>query len=175
MKDKFNLQNKYWLERIESEIKFALNFSDLYPRHKREWVPLINNARKRIEKALELNRPDLFPAAVEEAEKMMAPISKFAKKHVIHCVGHAHIDMNWIWGWPETASITIDTFITVLKLMEKYENFCFSQSQASTYRIVEKYRPDLLEKANLNDEDMKLLEAIRAEQQKCEEDSSERN
>jgi tRNA (guanine37-N1)-methyltransferase len=36
-------------------------------------------------------------------------------------------------------------------------------------------RPDLLEKANLNDEDMKLLDAIRAEQQKCEEDSSERN
>lgn len=29
--------------------------------------------------------------------------------------------------------------------MEEYKGFCFSQSQASTYRIIEKYRPDLLE------------------------------
>lgn len=35
-------------------------------------------------------------------------------------------------------------------------------------------RPDLLEKANLSEEDLKLLDAIRAEQ-KCEEDTSEHN
>jgi alpha-mannosidase len=34
-------------------------------------------------------------------------------------VGHAHIDMNWMWGYDETASITLDTFRTMLDLMNE--------------------------------------------------------
>ncbi|MEW6755164.1 MAG: glycoside hydrolase family 38 C-terminal domain-containing protein, partial [Candidatus Latescibacterota bacterium] len=56
-----------------------------------------------------------------------------------------HIDMNWMWSWPETVAVTVDTFATVLRLMEEYPGFRFSQSQASVYAIVEEHRPDLLE------------------------------
>jgi len=138
-------QNKYWIERIEAELAFAIKFVELYPSRKREWTALIEKAKEKIENTIKINRCDLLPEAVKDAEKIMAPIGVYARKHVIHCVGHAHIDMNWMWSWPETVSVTIDTFTTVLKLMEKYKEFSFSQSQASTYRIIEKYRPDLLE------------------------------
>ena len=60
------------------------------------------------------------------------------------CAAHAHIDMNWMWSMPETTGIVIDTFQTMLHLMEDYPAFTFTQSQASTYEIIEKYAPSML-------------------------------
>ena len=79
------------------------------------------------------------------AEDILSPLAKTAKKYTELFVSHAHIDMNWMWGYNETAALTIDTFRTILDLMNEYPEFTFAQSQASTYEIVEKYRPDLLE------------------------------
>ena len=56
-----------------------------------------------------------------------------------------HIDMNWMWGFQETAALTVDTFRTMLELMERYPDFTFSQSQASVYHILETYYPAMLE------------------------------
>ena len=72
----------------------------------------------------------------------MAPIATVAKTYTIYCVGHAHIDMNWMWSWPETVAVTNDTFATVLKLMDEFPQFRFSQSQASVYAIIEEYNPE---------------------------------
>jgi len=83
-------------------------------------------------------------SAVLEAERRLAPVAEEAKALTVLFVGHAHIDMNWEWGWDETVSVTLDTFETVLKLMREYPAFKFSQSQAAIYRIVEQYDPDML-------------------------------
>lgn len=85
-------------------------------------------------------------AAARECETALLPVSEAAKHYRITCVGHAHIDMNWMWGFNETSAIALDTFRTVLKLMDQYPDFTFSQSQASTYRIVEEYDPEMFEK-----------------------------
>ncbi len=76
-----------------------------------------------------------------ECERRLLPMSEKAKQYTVHCVSHAHIDMNWMWSYQETVAITLDTFRTVLRLMEEYPQLTFSQSQASTYRIVEEYDP----------------------------------
>lgn len=83
--------------------------------------------------------------AAEEAEKILLPLAAEAKSYQFLCVGHAHIDMNWMWGFQETVGVTIDTFRTMLQIMEEYPGFIFSQSQASVYRILEDYAPELLE------------------------------
>jgi alpha-mannosidase len=80
------------------------------------------------------------------AEAVLAPVGKVAKKYAIHCVGHAHIDMNWMWSWPESVATTNDTFLTVLKLMDEFPDFCFTQSQASVYALIRDYNPALLER-----------------------------
>lgn len=54
--------------------------------------------------------------------------------------------MNWMWDWSDTVDICQKTFSTMLELMEEYPNFCFSQSQAKEYEILEKYNPQILEK-----------------------------
>ena len=82
---------------------------------------------------------------VEAAEAALSPMAGEAKEYDITCAAHAHIDMNWMWGYQETASVVVDTFRTMLTLMEEYPEFTFSQSQASVYEIVEKYYPEMLE------------------------------
>ena len=79
-----------------------------------------------------------------ELEQAMAPASALCKAVTVDCVAHAHIDMNWMWRYDETAVITVDTFRTMLQLMREYPGFTFAQSQASVYKIVEGYAPELL-------------------------------
>ncbi|NMB44787.1 MAG: alpha-mannosidase [Firmicutes bacterium] len=81
----------------------------------------------------------------QEAETLISQLSSRAKSYRIICAAHAHIDMNWMWRWDETVAITLDTFRTMLNLMEEYPEFTFSQSQASVYKIVEDYGQDMLE------------------------------
>ena len=81
---------------------------------------------------------------LSEMEAALAPRSAACKSLSLVCVGHAHIDMNWMWGFQETVSIAIETMRTALGLMDRYPDFHFSQSQASVYRIVERYAPELM-------------------------------
>lgn len=67
-----------------------------------------------------------------------------AKALTVLLIAHAHIDMNWMWGFNETAALTVSTFETMLQLMREYPQFKFSQSQASVYKIIEDYAPYLL-------------------------------
>ncbi|MDR3121496.1 MAG: alpha-mannosidase [Clostridiales bacterium] len=84
-------------------------------------------------------------AVAEAAESALLPMRDVAKRYTVLCAGHAHIDMNWMWRYDETVSITLDTFRTVLGLMREYPEFRFSQSQASVYEIVERFDPEMLE------------------------------
>ena len=77
-------------------------------------------------------------------EKSMEPASPRAKAITVSCVGHAHIDMNWMWSFDETASVAVDTLRTMLMLMREYPGFTFAQSQASVYRLIEEYAPEML-------------------------------
>jgi alpha-mannosidase len=53
--------------------------------------------------------------------------------------------MNWLWGFNESVSITLETFRTILMLMDEYPDFIFSQSQGCCYEIVERFDPMLCE------------------------------
>ena len=82
--------------------------------------------------------------AAAEAEEALLPMSDAAHEYEVLCAAHAHIDMNWMWGWQETVAATLSTFRTMLNLMKEYPEFKFSQSQASVYKIVEEYDPDMM-------------------------------
>lgn len=80
-----------------------------------------------------------------KAEESLMVLAPLAKSYKLLFAAHAHIDMNWLWGYNETVSITLETFRTILKLMDEYPDFIFSQSQASCYAIVEKFDPRMHE------------------------------
>lgn len=136
---------RHWVARIAAEIDFANGLCELHPRKAAAWRPLIARAHAAAEAGAATGGSRALRTAVEQAESILAPLAKTAKSYVVHCVGHAHIDMNWMWSWPETVSVTHDTFNTVLRLMEEYPQFRFSQSQASVYAIIARHNPAMLE------------------------------
>ena len=84
-----------------------------------------------------------FASSLAAVRKHLEPFQALVKDDTIHLVGHAHIDMNWLWLWPETVDVCKNTFSTVIKLMDEYPEFRFSQSQASTYIAMEELCPEL--------------------------------
>lgn len=127
---------KALLRRISCELDFARAFASLVGNA--EWLGLIDHATALIDGCT-----GEVAAAVDEAEAVLAPIGVAAKAYTIHCVGHGHIDMNWMWSWQETVATTHDTFLSVLQLMREYPSLTYSQSQASVYALMEKYHPEL--------------------------------
>lgn len=135
---------QHQVDRIDEELAFAAQLCGMHPAKAAIWRPLIARARQQMEHALAEGHLEAIPAAVAAAEETLEPLATVAKSYTIHCVGHAHIDMNWMWSWPETVAVSVDTLSTVLRLMEEYPAFTFSQSQASIYAILERYQPDML-------------------------------
>lgn len=87
----------------------------------------------------------LTKSACRKAEELLMPCAEAAKEYKIILAGHAHLDMDWMWSYHETVASTLATFRTVLNLMAQYPEFTFSQSQASVYKMVEEYDPDMME------------------------------
>lgn len=108
-----------------------------------QWDRYIDLALALMEQSIQANGA-IGDDAAQEAETALLPIGPAAKRIAVICTGHAHIDMNWLWRYDETVAITLETFRTVLQLMEEYPQFVFSQSQASVYEIVEEFAPDVL-------------------------------
>jgi alpha-mannosidase len=133
-------------DRIRAEIAFAEGLAPLHPDRRAEWAPLLEKARALAGEVREGSLRADDAERVAEAERVLAPIGAVAKTYVVHNVGHAHIDMNWMWSWPETVAVTVDTFTTVLALMDEFPGFRFTQSQASVYEIVRRHEPALFER-----------------------------
>lgn len=64
----------------------------------------------------------------------------------IHVTGHAHMDMNWLWPYPESKKMFHDNFRQVVAFMDQFPDFTMLQSQATIFSHVEKMDPPLFEK-----------------------------
>ncbi|MEA2012624.1 MAG: glycoside hydrolase family 38 C-terminal domain-containing protein [Verrucomicrobiota bacterium] len=106
------------------------------------WIELVCESKKILKNELERDNPNIRKVT-QEIETILEPIGQYSKEFHIHCVGYAHIDMNWLWSYQETVAAVNDTFITVLKLMDEFPDFCFSQSQGAVYDIIRKFNPEV--------------------------------
>jgi len=131
------------LERLKVEAQFAAGFADALDRP--EWRDLISKAVEHTMAGISSGGAVNIDKIVKESEEIMAPIGKAAKDYTMHLCGHAHIDMNYLWDWPETVSVARDTFTTIDNLMDEFPEFKFSQSQASLYAAMERYCPKIFE------------------------------
>ncbi|WP_199616718.1 alpha-mannosidase [Paenibacillus alkalitolerans] len=61
----------------------------------------------------------------------------------ISAVGHAHIDLAWLWPIRETIRKGARTFSTALKMMERYPDYVFGASQPQLYDWMKKRYPKL--------------------------------
>ncbi|NQU44750.1 alpha-mannosidase, partial [bacterium] len=61
----------------------------------------------------------------------------------VSAVGHAHIDLIWLWPLRETIRKGARTFSTALTLMDRYPDYIFGQSQPQIYDWMKEIYPDL--------------------------------
>jgi len=131
----------YWSRRMAAELQYLANLSasenDIY---NAQIETVLDFLAGRYAEESAITKGDVL-----KAEEMLAPLAEAAKAITVLCISHAHIDMNWMWGFHETVSVTVDTFRTILNLMKEYPEFTYGQSQASVYKIIEKYDPDMID------------------------------
>ncbi len=130
-----------WAKRLYEELAYISEISCV---KEGRFDALLDGALKDIERVIDgkiITKNFVF--GIEERLKDLSP---YAKEIEVLCMGHAHLDMNWMWGYQETVDEVLCTLQTALMFLEEYSDFKFSLSQASVYAIVAKYRPDLLEK-----------------------------
>lgn len=87
-----------------------------------------------------------------EAKKARSILKKELEKEngdyslEVSAIGHAHLDLAWLWPIRETIRKAARTFSTVLELMDRYPDYIFGASQPQLYQWVKEYYPELYKK-----------------------------
>ncbi|QPC81271.1 alpha-mannosidase [Phototrophicus methaneseepsis] len=84
------------------------------------------------------------PAALETLVKGLEEAGEPMDVDIIG-VGHAHIDVAWLWQLGHTRRKAGRTFSNVLRLMEQYPEYHFTQSQPQLYKYTEQVYPEIFE------------------------------
>jgi len=136
----------YW------DLKVAHETVAVLPEHalaRMQLQDLVDRSIKRVD----LNNVSDLPAYhadLEDAQKRFrAKLRKFRNSQGMGkalLVGHSHIDTAWLWRLRETRRKLGRTFSSVLKYMEEYPEYCFSQSQAQLYEYAKEHYPSLYER-----------------------------
>ena len=91
-----------------------------------------------------LQRKDLpaFSASLLKAHATLMTLKPLTRDAQVFYVGHAHIDMNWLWTWPETVDVCHRTWDSAMNLMDRFPDFGFVQSQPGAYAAIQQTFPD---------------------------------
>jgi alpha-mannosidase len=106
----------------------------------------------RILFALHSAANELVEYSAEEAQRARALLAEELAKTGgtpslrISAIGHAHIDLAWLWPLRETIRKGARSFATVLALMERYPDYVFGASQPQLYQWMKDFYPQLYKK-----------------------------
>jgi alpha-mannosidase len=87
---------------------------------------------------------DSIPAALAALEHGLQEAGEPLDVNVLG-IGHAHIDVAWLWTLGQTVRKSGRTFSNVLRLMEQFPDYKFSQSQAQLYKYTEEHYPGIFD------------------------------
>jgi alpha-mannosidase len=68
-----------------------------------------------------------------------------ASRGRLSLIGHGHLDVVWLWQWPEGTHEAWATFRSALDRMAEHPEFCFVASSAAYYEWIERVDPEMLE------------------------------
>ena len=100
-------------------------------------------------------RPQRVLAAREHLRQSIYEASPFAAagltgdgqaRPAVHLIGHSHIDVAWFWTVRQVRFKCLRTFSNVERLMARYPEFRFTQSQPQLYAFVKQDAPELYER-----------------------------
>ena len=98
---------------------------------------ILNNTFKLIDWSYP-GSEEFYLSTHEASDYMNSEIDKIDKHSIVNvtCVGHTHIDVAWLWRLKHTREKCARSFSTVLRLMERYPEYIFLQTQPQLYEYV---------------------------------------
>lgn len=116
-----------------------------------EQLPDPSSRRAQIMQALyevSLGLAEINEESAAAARRRLAP--ELAKRGgdptlTVSAVGHAHMDLAWLWPIRETIRKGARTFSTALRMMERYPDYVFGASQPQLYQWIKEHYPKLYE------------------------------
>ncbi len=84
-----------------------------------------------------------FDASLITLRQQLSPFQDWLKQRSIRPVGHAHLDMAWLWPVSDTWDAAERTFRSVLQLQADFPELIFCHSTPALYDWLEQNRPEL--------------------------------
>lgn len=85
----------------------------------------------------------LLMAARITAGQSTTPWPADASEYKLYMIGNAHIDIPWLWPWPEAMAVGLSTFRAALDRMNEFPDFKFTASSAQLYEWAASADPNL--------------------------------
>ena len=85
-------------------------------------------------------------ADYRKARRLLSPLLKAKNGSTMPqftAIGNSHLDLAWLWPMQETERKTARTFAQQLRLLEKYPDYRYIQSQPASYVMCREHYPEL--------------------------------
>lgn len=84
-----------------------------------------------------------FQQSLSQLRRALKPLSPQIKQHQIQCIGHAHLDMAWLWPISDTWKAAERTFRSILNLQADFPHLTYTHSSPALFEWIEQNRPEL--------------------------------
>lgn len=102
---------------------------------------------------------NLFDQSLAILRQNLKPLAKNIKEREFYLLGHAHLDMAWLWPLAETWEVGVRTFRSVLNLQQEFSDLTFGHTSPILYEWIEQHQPELFKKIQkaVTDQQWELL------------------
>jgi alpha-mannosidase len=132
---------------FERYLDDAMFVTNLMPEVSPDEKAVLSRALEASERCIQFS--DVTPDNVDTVRTQLAaartallPVADITRKYDVYYIGHSHIDMNWLWTWPDTIDTCRRTWNSAMNLMDEFPDFKYVQSQPAAYVPIEQMYPD---------------------------------
>ncbi|MHB1627423.1 MAG: alpha-mannosidase [Bacilli bacterium] len=147
-----------WLDETADDLyhtaRAMLETINVLDEHRPERVALVNALDGAL-RLIDWSRPGaegFYESLGEARQSLEGFLSNYGKQSgeqrdpvTVHCLGHTHIDVAWLWRLKHTREKAARSFSTVLRLMELFPEYTFLQTQPQLYEYLKGDYPEIYE------------------------------
>ncbi|WP_448596240.1 alpha-mannosidase [Thermoleptolyngbya sp.] len=86
-----------------------------------------------------------FDQSLCDLRQRLLPFGDWIRQRQISLLGHAHLDLAWLWPVADTWDAAERTFKSVLQLQSEFPDLIFTHSSPALYAWIEAHRPALFD------------------------------